>query len=95
MSEMLLLRKNMYDKMIIFRFASKNAFSPIICRFEDLQKPRFIEVENFSQCRKDTSCGQTCSPGNGGGSRLRGKNMERRAIKWRGEAIKGGASAFS
>ena len=47
-SEMFLLRKNMYDKMIIFRFASKNAFSPIICRFEDLQKPRFIELENFS-----------------------------------------------
>lgn len=35
-SEMFLLRKNMYDKMIIFRFASKNAFSPISCRFGDL-----------------------------------------------------------
>lgn len=38
MSEMFLLHKNMYDKMIIFRFASKNALSPISCGFEDYMR---------------------------------------------------------
>lgn len=34
MSETFLLHKNMCDKMIVSRFASKNALSPISCGFE-------------------------------------------------------------
>ena len=33
-SETFLLHKNMCDKMIVSRFASKNALSPISCGFE-------------------------------------------------------------
>lgn len=47
MSEMFLLHKNMYDKMIIIRFASKNAFSPISCGFEDYMHLHSSDLQVF------------------------------------------------